>query len=341
MFTWHSLNVAIVTTRMAGLRSSRLPAQQREVHMITWSNTITALCLATLCASTAAAPKGTQKQLPPLHTERVSLTSVSTPGGKATALFGFWFKGKSKTPDKKPTIIAMHGCGGLYSSVGKEDIQFTPRYLAMARMLTDAGYNVLFPDSFTPRGRRAICQESLQQRIANSAMRRQDVQAAIRWVAMQEDVDIRRIALLGWSQGATTVLSAMNLAEAEVAVRKIQPKAAVEFYPTCTGYSKARVLYKPVAPTLVLMGENDDWSSPEDCQSLAHKLDGSDIPFTLKLYPDTYHDFDAPGLPMHMRTDIPGAGKPGVGVTIAGNADTRAEAYGDMLKFLKEQLSSS
>src|SRR5450830_542070 len=312
----------------------------RKINMGIWNNTVASLCLAGLCATAAAAP-AKPPPLPPLQTQRVTLTSVDAPGGKATALFGFWFAGKGKTPEKKPTIIAMHGCAGLYSSFEKDQIQFTPRYLAMARMLTDAGYNVLFPDSFTPRGRRAICQESLQQRIANSAMRRQDVQAAIRWVAMQEDVDIRRIALLGWSQGATTVLSAMNLAEAEVAVRKIQPKAAVEFYPTCTGYSKARVLYKPAAPTLVLMGENDDWSSPEDCQSLAHKLDGSDIPFTLKLYPDTYHDFDAPGLPMHMRTDIPGAGKPGVGVTIAGNADTRAEAYGDMLKFLKEQLSSS
>ena len=295
--------------------------------MITWGNTIAALCLATFCASAAAAPSNNPKKLPPLHTERVALTSVSTPGGKATALFGFWFKSKSKSTDKKATIIAMHGCGGLYSSVGKEDIQFTPRYLAMARTLTDAGYNVLFPDSYTPRGRRAVCQESLGQRVANREMRREDVQAAIRWVAMQENVDTRRIALLGWSDGATTVLSAMNLAEADVAVRKIQPKAAVEFYPTCSGYSKERALYKPAAPTLVLMGEDDDWSSPQACQSLAQKLEGSDISFTLKLYPDTYHDFDAPGLPLHVRMDIPGAGKPGVGVTIGGNPDTRAEAY--------------
>jgi len=311
--------------------------------MSTWGHTITALCLATLCASATAADK--TPRLPPLHTERVTLTSVSAPGGKATALFGFWFKakgsdkGKNAPVSQKPTIIAMHGCGGLYTSYQKDDVQFTPRYLAMARLLTDAGYNVLFPDSFTPRGRRSICQESLPQRIASSAQRRLDVQVAIRWVAMQDEVDNRRIGLLGWSHGATTILSAMNLAQTDVAVRKIQPKAAVAFYPTCAADSKQHSPYKPAAPMLILMGASDDWASPADCEALAHKLEGSDVALTLKLYPDSYHEFDAPGLPVHVRMDIPGAGKPGQGVTVGGNPEARDAAYQDMLKFLKDKLS--
>ena len=105
-----------------------------------WDKTVAALCLAGLCASanvTAAPAK--PPPLPPLHTERVALTSVDAPGGKATALFGFWFAGKGKTPVNKPTIIAMHGCGGLYSSFEKGVIEFTPRHLAMARVVTNAG----------------------------------------------------------------------------------------------------------------------------------------------------------------------------------------------------------
>ncbi len=303
-----------------------------------WNNTVASLCLAGLCATAAAAP-AKPPPLPPLQTQRVTLTSVDAPGGKATALFGFWFAGKGKTPEKKPTIIAMHGCAGLYSSFEKDQIEFTPRYLAMARVLTDAGYNVLFPDSFTPRGRRSICQESLQQRIASSNVRRLDVQVALRWVAMQDNVDGARVGLVGWSHGATTILSAINLAQTEVAVRKVQPKAAVAFYPVCSGFSKARTPYKPAAPMLILMGENDDWSPPQDCEALERKLEGSDTSITLKLYPDTYHEFDAPGMPMHVRMDIPGAGKPGMGVTVAANPDARAAAYEAMLKFLKEQLS--
>ncbi|MBB3211430.1 dienelactone hydrolase [Herbaspirillum sp. Sphag1AN] len=305
--------------------------------MKTRAHAIAALCLFLLSGTVIAQSK--QPKLPPLHTERVSLTSEEGASSKATALFGFWFKGKGKTPDKKATIIAMHGCGGLYSSVGKEDILFTPRYLGMARTLTDAGYNVLFPDSFTPRGRRSICQESQQQRIASSELRREDLAAALRWVATQDDVDTSRIAFLGWSHGATTILSGMNIATPEVAVRKIQPKAAVAFYPVCTAYSKEKTLYKPVAPMLILMGEDDDWAPPQDCQALAHKLEGSDTELILKLYPETYHDFDAPGLPLHVRMDIPGVGKRGEGVTIGGNAESRAEAYQEMMKFLKSKLN--
>src|SRR5450830_179588 len=310
----------------------------RKINMGIWNNTVASLCLAGLCATAAAAP-AKPPPLPPLQTQRVTLTSVDAPGGKATALFGFWFAGKGKTPEKKPTIIAMHGCAGLYSSFEKDQIEFTPRYLAMARVLTDAGYNVLFPDSFTPRGRRSICQESLQQRIASSNVRRLDVQVALRWVAMQDNVDGARVGLVGWSHGATTILSAINLAQTEVAVRKVQPKAAVAFYPVCSGFSKARTPYKPAAPLLILMDENDDWSPPQDCEALERKLEGSDTSITLKLYPDTYHEFDAPGMPMHVRMDIPGAGKPGMGVTVAANPDARAAAYEAMLKFLKEQLS--
>lgn len=306
--------------------------------MTAWGKLITSLCLATLCGQSAvAAGPAKPPPLPPLHTDRVTLTSIDAPGGSATALFGFWFKGKGKA-EKKPTIIAMHGCGGLYSSFNKARIEFTPRHIAMARILTDAGYNVLFPDSFTPRGRRSICQESTQQRELSSARRRIDVQVALRWLATQDDVDYARIGMIGWSHGATTILSALNLAQTDVAIRKVQPKAAIAFYPACSAYARNRTPYKPAAPMLILMGQNDDWTPPEACENLEKKMQDSDTPITLKLFPDTFHEFDAPGMPSHVRMDIPGAGKPGLGVTVAGNADARAEAYREMLKFLKDKL---
>lgn len=307
--------------------------------MTTWGKFVASLCLATLCGhSVVAIAQKKTAPLPALRTDRVTLTSIDAPGGSATALFGFWFKGKGKA-DKKPTIIAMHGCGGLYSSFNKERIDFTPRHIAMARILTDAGYNVLFPDSFTPRGRRSICAENAQQRELSSATRRLDVQVAMHWLATQEDVDYNRIGLIGWSHGATTILSALNLARTDVAVRKVQPKAAVAFYPACASYSRMRTPYKPAAPMLILMGENDDWTPPEACENLEKKMQDSDTPITLKLFPDTFHEFDAPGMPSHVRMDVRGAGKPGIGVTVAGNADARAEAYREMLQFLKDKLN--
>ncbi|WP_232311080.1 dienelactone hydrolase family protein [Herbaspirillum autotrophicum] len=273
---------------------------------------------------------------PPMRSERVTLTSISDSGGKATALFGFWIKSTARGPEKKPTVIALHGCGGLYSVIRDNRSEFTPRHIAMARALTDAGYNVLFPDSFTPRGKRAICQASMEQRNISSSNRRHDVQAALRWLATQPEVDPSRVALLGWSHGASTLLSALNLAQTDVAVRKIQPKAAIAFYPNCVTYAKKTSPYKPAAPLLILMGENDDWTPPEACEALEKRLEGSDTPITLRLYPDTYHDFDAPGTPVHVRFDISGAGRDGV--TSGANPTARADAYKEMLKFLKDKF---
>ncbi|MFL9923506.1 dienelactone hydrolase family protein [Herbaspirillum lusitanum] len=270
----------------------------------------------------------------------MSLTSIDSKGGKATALYGVWIKSRKtlgKT-DKSPTVIAMHGCGGLYSIVRDGKGEFTPRHLAMARVLSDAGYNVLFPDSFTPRGRRSTCQDSAAQRETSALNRRHDVQAALRWVSTQNDVDMSRVALLGWSHGASTVLAAMNLAETDVAVRKVQPRAAVAFYPNCQPYAKEGSPFKPAAPLLILMGENDDWTPPAACEAMEKRMEGSDTEVALRLYPDTYHDFDAPGLPVHVRMDIQGAGKPRDGVTSGANPEAREQAYRSMLNFLQAKL---
>lgn len=287
-------------------------------------------------AAAAAAP-------PQLVAERVSLTSVDGKGGKATSLYGVWIKARAVPgADKKtkfPTVIAMHGCGGLYSIVRDGKGEFTPRHLAMARALTDAGYNVLFPDSFTPRGRRSICQDTVAQRESSVMNRRFDVQAALHWVATRPEVDMSRVALLGWSHGASTVLAAINLADTDVAVRKVQPRAAVAFYPDCRPYAKPGEPFKPAAPLLILMGENDDWTPPQACEAVEKKMEGSDTEIALRLYPDTYHDFDAPGLPVHVRMDISGIGKPGAGVTSGGNPDARAMAYRSMLNFLEAKLN--
>lgn len=296
---------------------------------------LTATSLGAFAAANSAPPAQ-------LVAERVSLTSVDGHGGKATSLYGVWIKARKSLGNDKtkyPTVIALHGCGGLYSIVRDGRGEFTPRHLAMARVLTDAGYNVLFPDSFTPRGRRSTCQDNVAQREASAMNRRYDVQAALHWVSNQPDVDTRKVALLGWSHGASTVLASLNLADTDVAVRKIQPRAAVAFYPDCRPYAKPGSPFKPAAPLLILMGENDDWTPPQACEQVEKKMEGGDTEIALRLYPDTYHDFDAPGLPVHVRMDVSGIGKPGAGVTSGGNPDARSQAYRSMLNFLDAKLN--
>src|SRR5437899_1034207 len=47
-----------------------------------------------------------------------------------------------------PAVVAMHGCGGLHNSSGA----VASRYGDWAQHLTQAGFVVLFPDSYGSRG---------------------------------------------------------------------------------------------------------------------------------------------------------------------------------------------
>lgn len=275
-------------------------------------------------------------QLPHPGSEQVRFDSTDLKDGIPVALSSWWIK----TPHsgKRPAIIALHGCGGLYGTTKTHEERFTARHAAMADLLRDAGYHVLWPDSFTPRGKRSICSEKLKERDLTSANRRGDVQGALKWLAAQPDVDVSRIALLGWSHGGSTVLSSLNTARADAAAHPVQPKAAVAFYPGCSAAAHDRTPYRLAVPLLILMGTNDDWTPPASCVELEQQLKTSDVPITLRLYPDSYHDFDAPGLPLRMRHDVPNGVHPGTGVTTGGNPVVRAAAYREMLDFLAQRL---
>lgn len=253
------------------------------------------------------------------------------------APYGLWIK-TAKGSGKKPTIIALHGCGGLYSTIAGEKSQLTPRHETMVRVFTSAGYNVFLPDSFTPRGKHGNCTENVANWAKTSQNDRADVAAALQWLSKRDDVDMTRIALFGWSYGATTMFAALNLAYTDVAIRDFQPRAAIGFYPSCNAYLDPKKPYKLAAPALILVGENDTWTPVKPCQRFEKRVASADNTITLRTYPDTYHDFDAPGTPIYVRLDVdPADGKPG-GVTAGGNPTSRAAAYREILMFLQDNM---
>jgi dienelactone hydrolase len=281
-------------------------------------------------ASTASTP-------PRPQAEKVAFNSSDVQGGRPISLSAIWVRAVPITTQvRKPTIVAMHSCGGLYSIIrtGNGNNVLTPRTVAMARELRKAGYNVLLPDSLTPRGKTSICTESLQQRDASTAERARDVQASLRWLATQDDVDPDRIVLLGWAHGGAAVMKALTLPPERGALRA---KAAVAFYPNCAQFNNAHVAYKPNAPLLILMGQEDDWAPASACTELSDKTASAKL--KLNIYPDSYHEFDAPGMPMHVRLDVPNPLHPGQGVTSGTNPETKVQAYHDMFEFLTTELN--
>jgi dienelactone hydrolase len=268
--------------------------------------------------------------------KRVEFDSLERSGGRPIRLFGWLFAVKGSASAKAPAVIALHGCGGLYG----RDKDLNSRHRAMAELLQQEGYHVLFPDSFKPRGKESLCSEKIGTRDLTSANRRLDVLGALNWIVTRPEVDGGRVALLGWSHGGTTVLSANNRHLSEVAAHAVKPRAAIAFYPGCTAYLNARGGYRPNTPLLLMIGEKDDWTPPKPCIALHEKVRKQypDDVFELRVYPDSYHDFDAPNAPLRVRKDVPNGVHPGQGVTTGSNPAARKQAYAEMLEFLRRRV---
>ncbi len=80
------------------------------------------------------------------------MQSVAFPSLSGTAISGVLIRPNGTEP--LPAIIAMHGCGGLFKKKGKA---LSPAREDWARRFEKAGYAVLLPDSYTPRGVRETC----------------------------------------------------------------------------------------------------------------------------------------------------------------------------------------
>jgi dienelactone hydrolase len=102
-------------------------------------------------------------------------------------------------------------------------------------------------------------------------------------------VDSKRIAVIGWSHGGSTVLSALN--EMSGGKGKTPFRAGIAFYPYCN------VPFEYVnAPLLILIGEKDDWCPATLCAVHMQKEEKPGREIFLKVYPGAYHCFDWEGL---------------------------------------------
>jgi dienelactone hydrolase len=192
---------------------------------------------------------------------------------------------------------------------------------------------VLLPDSFTSRGSGPICAIRNSERSIKVETRRDDLIAALAWLRSQPGVDARRIALLGWSHGAMTTLSAIDATRSSYA--KDIAGAAV-FYPGCAEQLRKGMALK--TPLLMQLGASDDWTPPLRCEQLVAQLKAAEpaADITLKIYPDSYHAFDSKG-PVRFRADVPNGVNAG-GVHVGGNRKARAQSLDELDRFLKRIL---
>jgi len=262
----------------------------------------------------------------------VAVASLDSSGGQPLALKAFWFAA-SNAPAAAPAMLLLHGCGGLYDRQGR----LAARYTDMARRLNALGVHVLATDSLTPRGERELCTQRYSARSVNMVQRRRDALGALQWLAAQPGVDAQRLGLLGWSNGGSTVLAALNGNHREVAAAAVRPSLAVAFYPGC-GAEVARG-FAPVGPLLMLLGEADDWTPAAPCKALAQAVAASAVPGVTapewESYDGAFHGFDGTD-PVRMRADVPNGVRPGQGVHVGANPAAREAATLRWAAFLQQ-----
>jgi dienelactone hydrolase len=275
-------------------------------------------CLKTSTAESEKAPSYIAESGP----ERVQFPSndADLTGGSPTIIDGYLFKPAGQGPF--PALVALHGCSGLFTQAGR----FQKRDWDWAKRLQGFGYVILFPDSLTPRGVQEICTRKDIGGAMPFRERPRDAYGALRWLQSQPSVRKDRIGLVGWSNGGTTLLSAINArSRAKPAGLMDDFRVAVAFYPGCRAAEK-NLHWTTHIPLTILIGEADDWTPASFCSSLVNRVCREGAPAEIVTYPEAHHAFDAPDQPLRVRGGLAHTARRDGKATIGTNPEARADA---------------
>jgi len=202
-----------------------------------------------------------------------------------------------------PAVAIIHSCLGLPAN-----------RTAFAATLAGWGYVALYVDEFTPRGLSETCSVDFPAGPADAA-------AALAYLARQPLVDPRRLAVLGFSQGADVAL-AVAASPPAAAV----PRAAAAYYPPCANRQGEAVK----VPTLILIGAADSVTPAADCRAFvaAQRPDQA----KLVVLPGAGHLFDDPAS---------AGGRDVLGMHFAYDRAAAIRAEQELRRFLAKTLSQT
>lgn len=231
--------------------------------------------------------------------ERVSFPSAD---GR-TNLTGYVFKPSRPQAARVPAVVMMHGRGGVYSSKAKgryDASTLSKRNKQWGQIWAEQGYLAILVDGFGPRGYPQgfprFSYDSRPAELSEVAVRPLDAYGALAYLRTRNDVIGDRVALQGWSNGASAVLATM----AQQAPGITQPtpatgfRGALAFYPACGLKGQFAEGLVPYAPVRVMHGTADEEVSAERCSRLVAKSQAAGGDIQIQLYPDAVHGFDDP-----------------------------------------------
>ena len=212
-----------------------------------------------------------------------------------------------------PAVVLLRWCAGF----GLHDIR-------AALTIKSWGYVVLALDTL---GDAELCQNA-----GGVGAEARDAHAGLTYLHRQAFVDAGRVALAGWSMGASAALAAVGQ-DSLARDQTLRFRAAVAWYPDCAG--SLGVL---TVPTLVMVGARDDWTPAAACQAMAaHQSDigttrpaAGGVPVTLVVYPNATHAFDLAEPPHRY-----------LGHLIESDPEATRDALQRMREFLRSALADA
>jgi dienelactone hydrolase len=163
---------------------------------------------------------------------------------------------------------------------------------------------------------------------------------------------------MGGSHGGSTTLASMVASESDRELlareKRVGFAVAVALYPSCAArYGEWRVVrqsgsrgpitdytgvYKPIAPLLILIGGNDDWTPAEPCHKLTEAAQRAGYPVMIKIYPGAHHSFDSDRPVRYIGERINANSPTGRGATTGGDPRAWADSIREVLAFFGQHL---
>ncbi len=251
-----------------------------------WMSAWVVLCAAVMCGAAAAATPET-------------VQFMSADG--STRLTGYVFSPVAQ--GRYPAVVMLHGRAGPYSSLkrGQHNADaLTMRHKMWGRFWAERGYVAIHVDSFGPRGYGdGFGKNSYNTRpleVSEQSVRPLDAYGALAYLRTRADVAGNRIGVQGWSNGGMTVLAALG--PRPPGLQDPTPekgfRAALAIYPSCRAQA-AEPDYKPYAPLLLAVAEDDNEVSPTVCRSFAETLRARGANLEFYWYDGAHHSYDDPG----------------------------------------------
>lgn len=219
------------------------------------------------------------------------LGSVTTPdadlfagrrGGVATTL-GADLRIPRAGPDKLAAVVLLHGGGGVGGWVTDWERELNAMGLATLRV-----------DSFTGRGLITTFNDPSQFGPLNMMV---DAWRALELLEKHPRIDPERVALMGFSLGASAVKAGATLRfqRAHGAASQREFAAYIAFYASCSvTYRDDDVM--TAKPVRMFHGAADDWAPVAPCRDFVARAKGKGADIMLTEYPGAHHVFDFPPL---------------------------------------------